>query len=126
MPLVLSDLPRADVVKGHPTLVVGHVELRPTGYEVLVNGRRAALTIREFETLYVLVERSDRVVRREELYDLIWGGPMSYRDRSVDVFVRKVRHKLAAASPDWTYIHTHFAVGYRFTIEPAPATVQSV
>jgi DNA-binding response OmpR family regulator len=118
MPPVLSDPPRADVVKGQPTLVLGHLELRPTGYEVLVAGRRAALTIREFEILYVLAERFDRVVRREELYDLIWGGPMAYRDRSVDVFVRKVRHKLAAVSPEWQYIHTHFGVGYRLSIEP--------
>ncbi|MGB1583824.1 MAG: winged helix-turn-helix domain-containing protein, partial [Solirubrobacterales bacterium] len=39
--------------------------------------------------------------------------------RSVDVFVRKVRHKLEAASPDWRYVHTHFGIGYRFDAEPA-------
>jgi DNA-binding response OmpR family regulator len=36
----------------------------------------------------------------------------------VDVFVRKVRQKLEVASPEWTYIHTHFGLGYRY--EPAP------
>jgi hypothetical protein len=30
------------------------------------------------------------------------------------VFVRKLRQKLRQASPDWSYIHTHFGVGYRF------------
>jgi len=39
-------------------------------------------------------------------------------DRSVDVFVRKLRQKLRVASPHWGYIHTHFGVGYRFAPEP--------
>jgi DNA-binding winged helix-turn-helix (wHTH) protein len=38
-------------------------------------------------------------------------------DRSVDVFVRKLRQKLEKASPDWRYIHTHFGIGYRFAAE---------
>ncbi len=40
-------------------------------------------------------------------------------DRSVDVFVRKLRQKLEKASPEWRYIHTHFGIGYRFAAEPA-------
>lgn len=75
------------------------------------------LTIREFQTFYVLAQRSDRVVPRSDIYRLVWGGQMVYRDRSVDVFVRKVRRKLANASPDWSYIHTHFGIGYRFMPE---------
>jgi DNA-binding winged helix-turn-helix (wHTH) protein len=43
---------------------------------------------------------------------------MARGDRSVDVFVRKLRQKLEKASPDWRYIHTHFGVGYRFAAEP--------
>jgi DNA-binding winged helix-turn-helix (wHTH) protein len=39
-------------------------------------------------------------------------------DRSVDVFVRKLRQKLERVSPDWRYIHTHFGIGYRFAAEP--------
>ena len=42
---------------------------------------------------------------------------MAYGDRSVDVFMRKVRRKLDAVSPRWEYIHTHFGVGYRFDPE---------
>jgi DNA-binding winged helix-turn-helix (wHTH) protein len=47
---------------------------------------------------------------------------MARGDRSVDVFVRKVRHKLEAASPDWRYVHTHFGIGYRFDPEPNDAS----
>ena len=44
---------------------------------------------------------------------------MVHGDRSVDVFVRKLRQKLERASPGWRYIHTHFGIGYRFAAEPA-------
>jgi DNA-binding response OmpR family regulator len=117
---VLSDAPRTGPPSAPPTLVIEHLEIRPAEFQVLVEGRRARLTVREFQIFYALAQRLDRVVLREELYDMVWGGPMTYRDRSADVFVRKVRRKLAAVSPDWIYIHTHFGIGYRMSIEPAP------
>jgi DNA-binding winged helix-turn-helix (wHTH) protein len=43
---------------------------------------------------------------------------MARGDRSVDVFVRKLRQKLEAISPGWRYVHTHFGVGYRFAAKP--------
>ena len=49
----------------------------------------------------------------------MWGYAMAHGDRSVDVFVRKLRQKLEKVSPDWRYIHTHFGIGYRFAAEPA-------
>jgi hypothetical protein len=42
---------------------------------------------------------------------------MAHGDRSVDVFVRKLRQKLHSHSPSWHYIHTHFGIGYRFDPE---------
>ncbi len=83
----------------------------------LVDGKRAGLTVREFEIFQTLVERHDRVVPRRDLYELVWGGPMPRRDRSVDVFVRKVRKKLELCAPGWIFIHTHFGIGYRFAPE---------
>lgn len=79
---------------------------------------RVGLTVREFEVLLALVERADHVVRRADVYSRVWGAEMKWRERSVDVFVRKVRNKLALASPDWVYIHTHFGIGYRFSATP--------
>jgi DNA-binding winged helix-turn-helix (wHTH) protein len=55
---------------------------------------------------------------REEIYERVWGYAMAHGDRSVDVFVRKLRQKLRTASPTWNYIHTHFGVGYRFAPQP--------
>jgi DNA-binding winged helix-turn-helix (wHTH) protein len=61
------------------------------------------------------------VLEREDIYQRVWGYTMARGDRSVDVFVRKLRHKLELVSPDWRYVHTHFGVGYRFAAEPAEA-----
>jgi DNA-binding response OmpR family regulator len=101
-----------------PSIVrTGNLEIRPAEFQVLADGARVGLTVREFQTFLVLAERHDRVVPRPRIYELVWGGQMPYRDRSVDVFVRKLRRKLAATAPQWTYIHTHFGIGYRFTAE---------
>ena len=57
------------------------------------------------------------MLEREEIYSRLWGYTMVRGDRSVDVFVRKLRQKLEKASPRWRYIHTHFGIGYRFAAE---------
>ena len=57
------------------------------------------------------------MIEREALYQSVWGYAMAHGDRSVDVFVRKLRAKLQRNSPGWEYIHTHFGIGYRFDPE---------
>jgi DNA-binding response OmpR family regulator len=101
-----------------PALTFGNLEIRPDELQALANGVRVGLTVREFQVLMVLAQREDHVVRRTDIYDRVWGGAMKQRDRSVDVFVRKVRTKLARVAPDWAYIHTHFGIGYRFAAIP--------
>ena len=66
----------------------------------------------------MFAESTGRVQERDAIYQRVWGYAMAHSDRSVDVFVRKLRHKLEKRSPGWTYIHTHFGVGYRFDPEP--------
>ncbi len=97
-----------------------NLELRPDEMQALIDGVRVGFTVREFQILAALAARQDRVVRRPEIYRQVWGGEMKHRDRAVDVFVRKVRTKLAATAPDWKYIHTHFGIGYRFAPERVP------
>jgi DNA-binding response OmpR family regulator len=94
----------------------GEITVRPDLYQAYVNDVSLELTAREFEILYLL-SGSDRVLRREEIYERVWGYAMAHGDRSVDVFVRKLRQKLRVGSPAWNYIHTHFGVGYRFAPE---------
>jgi DNA-binding response OmpR family regulator len=103
--------------KAAQVLRCGNLEIRPTALQLLADGRLVDLTPREFHLLVALAERRNRVVPRQELYELVWRSRMAYRDRSVDVFVRKLRLKLHDAAPAWAYIHTHFGVGYRFAPE---------
>ena len=103
-----------------PVRHLGHVEIRPAELQVFVEGRRVSFTVREFQIFSVLAESPDQVIRRSEIYQQVWRAPWVHRDRSVDVFVRKIRGKLAVVSPGWTYIHTHFGIGYRYSPEPTP------
>ncbi|HWX44891.1 MAG TPA: winged helix-turn-helix domain-containing protein [Solirubrobacteraceae bacterium] len=106
-------------------LTFENLELRPDEMQALVGGTRVGFTVREYQVFAALVAREDRVVRRSEIYRQVWGGEMKHRDRAVDVFVRKVRTKLAARAPEWTYIHTHFGIGYRFAPEPIVGTPET-
>jgi DNA-binding response OmpR family regulator len=108
---------RGTVNSPEEVIRIANLEIRPGEYQLLAGGKRVGLTVREFQTFMVLAERHDRVVSRPEIYARVWGGQMAYRDRSVDVFVRKVRRKLAECAPSWAYIHTHFGIGYRFSPE---------
>ena len=98
-------------------LVAGELEIRADQFQAFVGTQSADLTRREFELLHLLAEGRGQVLQREEVYQRVWGYQMARGDRSVDVFVRKVRSKLKALSPEWNYIHTHFGIGYRFQPE---------
>jgi DNA-binding response OmpR family regulator len=99
-------------------LRAGAIEIRPGEFLALAAGHPLRLTVRELQLLSALVERRDRIVSREELYSEVWGEPFRKSDRSVDVYVGKLRQKLHEALPGRAFIHTHFGFGYRFTAEP--------
>jgi DNA-binding response OmpR family regulator len=98
-------------------LLTGEVEVRSDRFQAFVAGSSLDLTRREFELIELLAAAEGRVLEREEIYSRLWGYTMVRGDRSVDVFVRKLRQKLEKASPRWRYIHTHFGIGYRFAAE---------
>ncbi len=101
-----------------PTMT-GELEIRPDQFQAFVGGSSIDLTRREFELIRLLSDAQGQVLEREEIYQRVWGYAMARGDRSVDVFVRKLRQKLERSSPQWRYIHTHFGIGYRFAPEPA-------
>jgi DNA-binding response OmpR family regulator len=107
-----------DVPATEEVIAAGELEIRPDRFDAYGNGRPAALSRKEFELLRLLAMADGRVLEREDIYQRVWGYTMARGDRSVDVFVRKLRHKLDAVSPGWRYVHTHFGVGYRFAAEP--------
>ena len=95
-------------------LRAGRLEIRPDEFVALADGRPLDLTGRELALLTALARRTGRIVSRAELYAVVWNRPFRKEDRSVDVYVRKLRAKLEEALPEWRFIHTHFGFGYRF------------
>ena len=95
-------------------------ELRvdPREVQAYVNGESAGLTPTEFRLLYVLAAEAGRVVTRDELLQRIWGRRETHRDRTVDVFVRKLREKIDKRSSDHTFIQTRYGVGYKLEALP--------
>lgn len=99
---------------GGGVLRIGELEIRLGEGLVLAGGRALTLTVREFQLLVALAGRLGGIVSREELYRSVWGRHLRAGDRSVDVYVSKVRGKLAEALPEDRFIHTHPGFGYRF------------
>jgi DNA-binding response OmpR family regulator len=99
-------------------LIAAELEVRADQFQAFVADGSLDLTRREFELLQLLADAKGQVLERETIYQRVWGYAMAHGDRSVDVFIRKLRQKLEKRSPGWRYIHTHFGVGYRFDPEP--------
>jgi DNA-binding response OmpR family regulator len=100
-------------------LYAGELEIRLEEGLVLATNRALMLSVREFELLVALARKLGAIITREDLYATVWGGDLRPGDRSVDVYVSKLRSKLEAALPDRRFIHTHPGFGYRFQPEPS-------
>jgi DNA-binding response OmpR family regulator len=105
--------------EGRGRIEAGGLVIDPEQVQAFFEGRSIDLTPREFQVLYALAEHGGKPVPRERLYREVWGYAMTRGDRSVDVFVKKVRQKLRQAAPETSFIRTHYGVGYTF--EPGPA-----
>jgi DNA-binding response OmpR family regulator len=105
------------------TIYAGELEIHPAEGLALASGQALTLSVREFELLVALAQRLGTIVTREELYHVVWGSELRAGDRSVDVYVSKLRTKLEAAMPDRRFIHTHPGFGYRFQPQPVAGGV---
>jgi len=109
----------ATVTESADVLHAGELEIRLGDKLVLATGRALTLSMREYELLVAMAMRMGAIVTREELYGSVWGGELRPGDRSIDVYVSKLRGKLQRAVPDRSFIHTHPRFGYRFQPQPA-------
>jgi DNA-binding response OmpR family regulator len=92
----------------------GGLEVRPGESVALANGERLDLSVRELQLLVALARRAGRVLTREEIYAAVWREAFRKDERSVDVYISKLRSKLEERLPEWRFVHTHYGFGYRF------------
>lgn len=93
---------------------VPELEIRPDEGMAVAGDVVIPLSAREIDLLAAMAKRENRVVRREDLYRIVWGQPLRAGDRSIDVYVHKLRVKLETAVPHARFIHTHVGFGYRY------------
>ena len=107
-----QETPRGEAIE------VEELRIDPREVQAFVNGESADLTPTEFRLLYTLAREQGRVLTRDELLQRVWGRRATHRDRTVDVFVRKLREKIDRRAPRHTFIHTRYGVGYKLEAEP--------
>lgn len=78
-------------------------------YEVTQNGNTLSLPRKEFELLFLLASKPDKVVKREKIMEIVWGSEVVVGDRTIDVHIRKLREKIGDK-----YFKTVKGVGYKF------------
>jgi DNA-binding response OmpR family regulator len=108
---------RAVAEKALAPVFAGRLEIRPADHAALIDGRPLSLTVTELQLLSELAHNPERVMTREELCARVWGRAHRKSDRSVDVYVGRLRTKLGSALPGRRFIHTHTGIGYRFSPE---------
>ena len=99
-------------------IVIEELRLDPRNVQAYVDGDSADLTPTEFRLAYALALETGRVLTRDELLQRVWGRRASHRDRTVDVFVRKLREKIDGRASRHTFLQTRYGVGYKLEAEP--------
>jgi DNA-binding response OmpR family regulator len=106
--------------RGEP-IEIEELRVDPRNVQAFVDGENCELTPTEFRLLYALALEQGRVVTRDELLQRVWGRRATYRDRTVDVFVRRLRDKVDRRAARHSFIHTRYGVGYKLEAAPKAA-----
>jgi len=108
---------REETPRGEP-IEVEELLIDPREVQAYVDGESAELTPTEFRLVYQLALDRGRVSTRDELLQKLWGRRESHRDRTVDVFVRRLREKIDRRASRHTFIQTRYGVGYKLEAIP--------
>ena len=91
------------------TIEVGNLLIDRDEYKVKISGKPLILPRKEFELLYLLASKPEKVFKREKIMQAIWGFDVVVGDRTIDVHMRKLREKIGDS-----YFKTVKGVGYKF------------
>jgi DNA-binding response OmpR family regulator len=108
---------RDETPRGEP-IEIEELRIDPREVQAYIDGDSAELTPTEFRLLYQLALERGRVSTRDELLQKLWGRRESHRDRTVDVFVRRLREKVDRRASRHTFIQTRYGVGYKLEAVP--------
>jgi two-component system OmpR family response regulator len=92
----------------------GDIEINLSTYEVSINGKALNLTPTEYKILVTLAQKPGRVYSRLQLLDIAMGEAFANYERSIDTHVSNLRRKIEKDPAHPEYIHTVYAMGYRF------------
>jgi DNA-binding response OmpR family regulator len=109
---------RAQDQRRGEAIEIEELRIDPREVQAYVDGESAHLTPTEFRLLYTLALDPGRVATRDELLQKIWGRRAGHRDRTVDVYVRRLRDKIDRRSSRHDFIHTRYGVGYKLEAMP--------
>ncbi len=96
--------------KNNATLQVNDLQVLVQQHQVIADGQKVTLTLKEFELLRFLMENQGIVLSRDRLLGHVWGYDFDGETRTVDVHIRTLRQKLGSCGE---YIETVRGVGYR-------------
>ena len=93
-------------------IVFDDIKIDREKYKVYISDNVLNLPRKEFELLYLLASKPDKVFKREKIMETVWGSEVVVGDRTIDVHIRKLREKVGDK-----YFKTVKGVGYKFVIE---------
>ena len=88
---------------------IGELIIDRDKYEVTHMEKSFSMPRKEFELLYLLASKPDKVIKREKIMEIVWGSEVVVGDRTIDVHIRKLREKIGDK-----YFKTVKGVGYKF------------
>ena len=93
---------------------IGDLLIDREEYKVVVGEKSFNLPRKEFELLYLLASKPEKVFKREKIMEKVWGSEVIVGDRTIDVHIRKLREKVGDQ-----YFKTVKGVGYKFVVQQA-------
>ena len=100
------------IAKDINEIVFHDIKIDREKYKVFISDNVLNLPRKEFELLYLLASKPDKVFKREKIMDTVWGSEVVVGDRTIDVHIRKLREKVGNK-----YFKTIKGVGYKFVSE---------
>ena len=90
-------------------LQIGKLIIDREAYQVTFDSKVFSLPKKEFELLFLLASKPEKVIKREKIMEIVWGSEVVVGDRTIDVHIRKLREKIGDK-----YFKTVKGVGYKF------------